>query len=318
MAEKILITPKSFKNYKEKAHKMLQEHGYEIIENNLGRTMTEEEIIEAAQDNVVGIIIGVDPLSANVLEQCKHLRAISKYGVGMDNIDLKRAAELEIPVKNAVGTNSISVAEHTIGLMFAAARHIPSVAAGVKANGWNRTIGFELTNKQLGIVGGGQIGKEVAKRAVGLGMKVTIYDPYFNDQEFLEAYGVERQLDLDELLKSADIVTLHLPATEDTKGLINSETLKLMKPSAVLINTARGELVDEAALYDALANGKLGVAAQDVYSMEPPKQGDPLVALPNFILTPHVGAYTHEAVERMAMVSTENLLNMLAQKELVK
>ncbi|WP_010270790.1 phosphoglycerate dehydrogenase [Paenibacillus senegalensis] len=315
MAEKVLITPKSFKNYKLKAHKLLHEHGYEIIENNYGRTMTEEEIIAAAQDNVVGIIIGVDPLPSHVLEQCKSLRAISKYGVGMDNIDLKRAEELGILVQNAVGTNSISVAEHAIALMFASARHIPAVASGVKAYGWERTIGFELTNKNAGVIGGGQIGKEVAKRAVGLGMKVTIYDPYFKDQAFLDTYNVKREESLEEVLRQSDILSLHLPATEDTKGLINAQTLSWMKPTAVLINTSRGELVDEAALYDALAHNKIAAAAQDVYSSEPPQQGDPLVALPNFILTPHIGAYTHEAVERMAIVSTENLLSMLSQKD---
>ncbi|WP_144938322.1 phosphoglycerate dehydrogenase [Paenibacillus sp. 32O-W] len=315
MAEKILITPKSFKNYKEKAHRLLQERGYEIIENNLGRTMTEQEIIDAAQDNVVGIIIGIDPLPANVLEQCKSLRAISKYGVGMDNIDLKRAEELGILVKNAVGTNSISVAEHAIALMFASARNLPAIAAGVKSYGWDRTIGFELTNKKLGVIGGGQIGKEVAKRAVGLGMNVTIYDPFFKDLAFLEQYNVQRHEQLDEVLKESDIISLHLPATEDTKGLINAEALKRMKPTAILINTSRGELVDEAALYDALVNNQIAAAAQDVYSSEPPQQGDPLVALPNFILTPHIGAFTHEAVERMAMVSTENLIHMLDQKD---
>ncbi|RSK53259.1 phosphoglycerate dehydrogenase [Bacillus canaveralius] len=318
MAEKILITPKSFKNYKEHAHKLLHDQGYEIIENDSGRTLTEEEIIEAAQDNVVGIIIGVDPLPANVLNQCKNLRAISKYGAGMDNIDLKRAEELGILVKNAMGTNSISVAEHAIGLMFAAARHLPTVSAGVKAYGWDRTIGFELTNKILGIIGGGQIGKEVAKRAAGLGMKVTIYDPYFKDQEFLEKYGIHFEEELTEVLKESDIISLHLPATEQTKGLINAETLKLMKPTAILINTSRGELVNESALYDALVNHEIAVAAQDVYSSEPPKQGDPLVALPNFILTPHIGAYTHEGVERMAMVSTENLIELLAQREIAR
>jgi len=318
MSEKILITPKSFKNYKDKAYKLLQDHGYEIIENNLGRTMTEEEIIELANEDVVGIIIGVDPLPANVLDQCKSLRAISKYGVGMDNIDLKRADKLGILVKNAVGTNAISVAEHAIGLMFAASRHLPSVAAGVKAYGWERSIGFELTNKNLGIVGGGQIGKEVAKRAVGLGMKVTIFDPYFTDFDFLEKYNVQTAEELPELLKMSDVISLHLPATEETTELINAETLKLLKPTAILINTSRGELVDEEALYHALVNHKIAAAAQDVYSTEPPKQGDALVALPNFILTPHIGAFTHEAVERMAMVSTKNLIDMLTQKEVAQ
>jgi D-3-phosphoglycerate dehydrogenase len=315
MGNKILITPKSYKNYKEKAHQLLREHGYDIIENDFGRTMTEKEIIELAKEDVIGIIVGVDPLPAHVLNQCKDLRAISKYGVGMDNIDLKRATELGISVKNALGTNSTSVAEHAIGLMFACARHLSEVIANVKSCKWDRTIGFELTNKKLGIIGGGQIGKEVAKRAVGLGLKVTIYDPYFNDEKFLEAYGVKGQQDLIEVFQESDIITLHIPATKDTTGIISAEMLKLMKPSAVLINTSRGELVDEAALYKALLNHEIAFAAQDVYSSEPPNPSDPLVALPNFILTPHVGAYTHEAVERMVMVSTENLIQLLTTKE---
>lgn len=315
MTEKILITPKSFKKYKENAYKLLTAQGYEIIENNLGRTMTEEEIIKAAQDNVVGIIIGVDPLPKGVLIECKSLRAISKYGVGLDNIDLEAASELGIPVKNAVGTNSISVAEHAIALMFAAARQLTENASGVKKYGWDRSIGFELTNKKLGIVGGGNIGKEVAKRAVGLGMNVSIYDPYFNDSDFLEIYEVNRVEDLFDILSDSDIISLHLPATKDTSGLINADVLKLMKPNAVLINTSRGELVDEAALYNALVNKEIAFAAQDVYSSEPPRDGDALVALPNFILTPHVGAYTQEAVERMVMISTENLLDLLGKKE---
>ncbi|GGE27201.1 phosphoglycerate dehydrogenase [Pullulanibacillus camelliae] len=315
MGNKVLITPKSYRNYKEKAHKLLEEEGYEIIENTFGRTMTEEEIIEVAKEDVVGIIVGVDPLPAAVLNQCQALRAISKYGVGMDNIDLKRAEKLGISVQNAAGTNAISVAEHAIGLMFACARHIPEVVAKVKSHSWERTIGFELTDKKLGVVGGGQIGREVAKRAIGLGMKVAIYDPYFNDQAFLDHYGIERKEDFVGMLREADIITLHLPATEETKGLMNAEMFKLMKPTAILINTSRGELVDEKALYEALVQQDLAFAAQDVYSTEPPNQGDPLVALPNFILTPHVGAYTHESVERMVMVSTENLIKLLAQRK---
>lgn len=311
MSKKVLITPKSYGTYKHKAHPVIKEKGYDIIENTLGRTMTEEEIIEYAKRDVVGIIVGVDPLPAHVLLQCKDLKAISKYGVGMDNIDLKKAEELGIKVKNAVGTNNISVAEHAIALMFSIARNIPKVVGEVKQGKWARVIGCELTGKRLGLIGGGQIGREVAKRARGLSMDVSIYDPYLNDQKFLDQYGIKLCEDLEKLLKDSDIVSLHVPLTSQTRGIICEDTLKLMKPSAFLINTSRGELVDEEALFKALTNGKLAGAAQDVFSSEPPDANEKLLKLDNFILTPHIGAYTREAVEKMVMVSTHNLLEML-------
>lgn len=311
MAKKVLITPKSFQKYKQKPIEMLEAAGYEVILNTTGRTLTEDDIVDTAKVGVVGIIVGVDPLPARVLDSCRDLRAVSKYGVGMDNIDLDRAVELGIKVKNAVGTNSVSVAELAIGLMFESARRLSEHINTVKSSGWDRTMGIELSGKRLAVIGGGQIGKEVAKRCRGLQMDVTIYDPYFNDPGFLVEYGVERSEDFDALIRSADVVTLHLPATEETKHMMDDDVFSKMKPTAILINTARGELVDEQALYEALSRGQIAVAAQDVYSKEPPEEGDPLLSLPNFLLTPHLGAFTKEAVERMAVRSTENLLEML-------
>lgn len=315
MEKKILITPKSFRNYKHKAYPLLEEKGYGIIENTFGRTMTENEITELAGEGVVGIIVGVDPLPGTVLERLRDLKAISKYGVGMDNIDLDRAAELGINVKNAVGTNSVSVAELAIALMFTMARKIPFHAAEVKNGGWERSIGFELTGKRLGLIGCGQIGREVAKRARGLEMEVSVYDPYFMDDGFLSEYKVNRAGSTDEILSASDIVSLHLPATPETKKMINSGTLGLMKPDAILINTSRGELVDEDALYEALVSGRIAGAAQDVFSSEPPANDEKLLKLDNFLLTPHLGAFTGEATEKMALVSTKNLLEMLGHKE---
>lgn len=312
MSKKILITPKSFGMYKAKSYPLILEKGYEIIENTLGRTFTEEDILSLAKNDVVGIIIGIDPLPASLLRQCKDLKAISKYGVGMDNIDLEIAKELGIKVKNALGTNNISVAEHTIALMFSISRNIPSIAAGVKNGSWGRVIGAELTGKKLGIFGGGQIGKEVAKRTKGLMMEVSIYDPYFSDESFLKSHDINRCFDLNKLFSSSDIISLHVPITHETNGIINKNTLGIMKPSAFLINTSRGELVDEEALYDALVNKNIAGAAQDVFSSEPPNKDDKLLKLDNFILTPHIGAFTREAVENMVMVSTKNLLEMLA------
>ncbi len=314
MKKKILITPKSFKNHKQKTYLLLEEKGYEIIENNFGRTLTEKEIIEIAKQDVIGIIIGVDPLPASVLEQLKDLKAISKYGVGMDNIALDKAVQLGIKVKNASGTNNVSVAELTIALMLTLARRIPQNLAFVKKSIGNRISGFELTGKRLGLVGGGMIGREVAKRARGLEMQVSIYDPYFKDESFLKQYGIDKLDTLDLLLEESDVVSLHVPATPETKQIIDKSSLDKMKSNAILINTARGELVDEQALYDALTSGKVAGAAQDVLSSEPPAKDEKLLKLDNFILTPHIGAFTGEAGEKMALVSTNNLLEMLGHE----
>ncbi|WP_042163180.1 phosphoglycerate dehydrogenase [Paenibacillus gorillae] len=309
---KVLITPKSFANYKASVYPLIIEQGYDIIENNLGRTMTEAEIVEQAREGVVGIIIGVDPLPAEVLEQCKDLRAVSKYGMGMDNIDQDKAKELGIQLRNAAGSNHISVAEHAIGLLFALARNIPHIVAAVKQGYWERSMGIELTGKTIGVIGGGQIGREVALRAKGIGMKPVIYDPFLRDESFLEASGIGRMHDLNQLLELSDVVSLHLPYTPQTKHLINGETLARMKPSALLINTSRGELVDEDALYAALTSGGIAGAAQDVFSVEPPEAAHPLLQLDRFLLTSHTGAFTKEAVARMATLSTQNLLDMLS------
>ena len=314
MSGKILITPKSFKNFKSTTYPLMEGKGYEIVENTSGRTMTADEIIAVANSDVVGIIIGIDPLPASVLEQCKDLIAISKYGSGMDNIDLQKAEAMGIKVKNAQGTNNVSVAELAIGLMFSMARNIPKITAGVKSGSWERVMGCELTGKKLGLAGGGQIGREVAKRARGLEMSVSIYDPYLKDEAFLEKYGIERYDSLDELLSGSDFISLHIPSTSETKHIIDSKAMSLMKPGAILINTSRGELVDEAALYEALASRKIAGAAQDVFSSEPPEKGNRLLGLDNFVLTSHIGAYTNEAIKNMALVSTRNLLEMLENK----
>jgi phosphoglycerate dehydrogenase-like enzyme len=311
--KKVLITPKSFGLYKEQAFTLLRAHGYEPIENKLGRTMTADEILELAGEEAVGIIVGIDPLPGHALAQFKQLRAISKYGMGLDNIDLNKANELGIKVMNAVGTNHISVAELAITLMLTMARNISTVTAKVKAGGWERSIGYELTGKKLGLIGGGQIGREVAKRAVGLQMEVAIYDPYWKDASFAEQYNIRIISELDTLYKESDLISLHVPFLPETKGMIDQRALDLMKPSVMLINTSRGELVNEEDLYEALVHNKIYGAAQDVFSSEPPETGNKLIKLDNFILTSHIGAFTHEAVERMVLYSTRNLLEMLEQ-----
>ncbi len=310
--KKILITPRSFSKARHKADELLKDYEeLEIVMNTTGRTLTEEEMIDQCSD-IDGIIVGIDPMSEKVLKSAKNLKAISKYGAGLDNIDLDAAKELGIKVDRAVATNAMSVAELAIGLMFVASRSIVPTATSVKNGGWDRgkNAGNELYGKTLGIVGLGAIGREVARMAKGIGMNILGYDPYFDNQEFTDRYEIS-MVELEDLLKNADFITLHLPLTEETEHMINKDTLSIMKTSAYLINTSRGGLVDEDALYDALIDGVIAGAAQDVFSEEPPKGGHKLLDLPNFVLTPHIGAYTKEATERMVMQSTQNLIEML-------
>ena len=308
---KVLITPRSFKNYRDLVLPHFASRGWAVVENMSGSTLHEDDLVAACQTGVDGIIVGLDPMPARVLRECRGLKAISKYGVGLDNIDLLTAKELGIAVRAAVGSNNISVAELTIALMFEAARRVSVQSAKVKAGKWERTLGVELTGKHLGLVGGGQIGQEVAVRARGLRMEVSIYDPYLNDTQFLADHDIRRVDSLPTLLSEADVVSLHAPLNSQTRHLLSATTLELLQPSAIIINTARGELIDEQALYAALYAKRIAFAAADVFSCEPPPPHAPLLGLDNFILTPHAGAYTAEANERMAVLSAENLIAML-------
>ncbi|HHV94886.1 MAG TPA: phosphoglycerate dehydrogenase [Clostridiaceae bacterium] len=309
MMKKVLITPRSFPEAGKEAYKLLRENGFEIIDNKTGKTLTEEQMIEMCAE-VDGIIVGVDPVTERVMKNAKKLKAVSKYGAGLDNIDLKAAETLGIKVDRAAGTNATSVAELTIGLFFTLARNIYYSAKSVKSGGWDRLRGIELYGKTVGILGFGNIGKEVARIAHGIGMNVIAYDPYVSDDdESVKKYSV-KMMDKSDVIKNADFLTLHIPLTDGTKHIINKETIDTMKTGAYLVNTARGELVDEDALYDALVAGKLAGAAADVFSKEPP-EGHKLLKLDNFILVAHMGAYTKEANEKMALKSAENLIKML-------
>ena len=309
MGKKILITPKSFFQAGEEVVGLLKSRGFEIVANTTGKTLSEEQMIEMCGD-AEGLIVGVDPVTGSVLRGAKKLKAISKYGAGLDNIDLKTAKELGIAVDKAAGANAESVAELAVGMFFLLARNISAAVKSVKSGGWERIRGVELRGKTAGIIGLGHIGREVARMAVGLGMKITAYDPYINAEDgFIKKYSI-KFAGRDEVIKEADFLTLHVPCVEETKHMINGNTLSMMKEGAYLVNVSRGELTDEAALYEALKSGRLAGAAQDVFSKEPPGK-HPLLELDNFILTPHIGAYTKEANVNMAVSSTENLIRML-------
>ena len=250
-------------------------------------------------------------VTADIIAKATNLRVIGRAGIGVDNVDIPAASAKGIVVMNTPFGNSITTAEHAIAMMFACARQIPAADASTQAGKWekSRFMGTELTGKTLGLIGAGNIGSVVAARAIGLKMKVIAYDPFLS-AERAQALGIERIEEVDDLLARADVVTLHVPKTEKTANIISAERVAKMKPSARLINCARGGLVDEAAVAEALKSGHLAGAAFDVFSEEPAKS-NPLFGAPNVVCTPHLGAATSEAQENVALQVAEQMSDYL-------
>jgi D-3-phosphoglycerate dehydrogenase / 2-oxoglutarate reductase len=249
-------------------------------------------------------------VTAKILERAQNLRVIGRAGIGVDNVDIPAATARGIIVMNTPFGNSITTAEHAITLMLSLARQIPEADASTRAGKWekNKFLGVEICGKTLGIIGCGNIGSIVADRAVGLKMRVIAYDPYLSAERALDV-GVEK-VELDDLLRRADFITLHTPATNKTRNIINTATLALTKKGVRLINCARGELVDEAALFEALQSGHVAGAALDVFAEEPASHS-PLFALHNVVCTPHLGAATTEAQENVALQVAEQMSDYL-------
>ena len=249
-------------------------------------------------------------VTAELLAAGTNLRVVTRAGVGTDNIDVAAATERGVLVLNTPGPNSIAAAEHTLAVTLALLRHVARADASLRAGKWERKafVGSELYRKTLGVVGLGRIGREVTSRARAFGMEVLIYDPYVSAAA-AEALGATA-MPLDALLERADIVTLHLPLLPETRGIIGARELALMKGGAFLINCARGGLVDEAALYEALVSGHLAGAGLDVFEREPPT-GSPLLTLPNVVVTPHLAASSAEAQEGVGIVAAETTLAAL-------
>jgi len=304
---KVLVTPRSLAEAFSEPLKTLEDSGHEVIRNPHGRPFTEQELRDLIRD-VDGIIVGLDSISRDVIAAAEKLKVISKYGVGVDNIDLQAARARGIVVTYTPGGNSEAVADLTIGLMLAAARRIPSADRAVRSGDWRKVVGLAVWKKTIGIVGVGRIGRGVVRRASGFNMRILCCDKVI-DNDFAARYGAE-YVPLDLLLRESDFVTLHVPLTDETRGLIGERELSQMKRTAILINTARGEVVDEDALYQALAEGRIAGAALDVFRNEPPT-GSRLLGLDNVILTPHIGAHTDEAILEMGRNAVKNLMAVL-------
>jgi len=252
---------------------------------------------------------GRTQFTAEVLAGCPKLRLIAIWGTGTDNVDVKAAAARGITVTNTPGANAIAVAEHTLALMLALVKQLAPADQGVRQGGWPRNLVPQLRGKRLGIIGTGLIGREVAALGKGLGLEVVAWT--FHPDPKLAAMLRLRYIDLPELLRTADIVSLHLRATPDTRHFLNAERLACMKSEAFLVNTARGSLVDEAALVDLLRTKRLGGAALDVFETEPLPSGHPLTTLPNVLLTPHAAGMTPEVIRTGLTMAVENIENFL-------
>jgi D-3-phosphoglycerate dehydrogenase len=252
------------------------------------------------------VIRSATKLTADLIERGERLKVIGRAGVGVDNVDVAAATRRGIVVANAPDSTVVSAAEHTVGLLVALARNIPQAHAALKEGRWERARwgGVELADKTLGVLGFGRIGRQVARRALGLGMRVVAYDPFVAPERFREL-GVEHVESPEEVLAASDFLTLHLPLTEETRGFVDAAAIARMRPGVRIVNAARGELVDEAALAEAIRSGKVAGAALDVFSAEP-YSGD-LLALDGVVVTPHLAASTGEAQDRAGLIVAEQV-----------
>lgn len=304
MSGRIAVTPRSLSAAGHPALSLLTSRGYEIVYPSPGKTPSEEDLLRTVP-GCIGWLAGVEPISPAVLEAAKGLRVISRNGTGVDNIDLAVAGEHGIKVERAIGANARGVAELAITLMLSAFRSVPWSDANLRRGDWQRRIGIEAQGRTLAVIGCGAIGREVADLALGLGMWVIGYDPFPSNSFARPGF---RFGSLEEALSSADAISLHCPPGETP--ILDEAMLARLKRGVVVVNTARAELIDDAAMLAALESGQVGGLATDVFRSEPPEPSA-LLAHPRVIQTPHAGGFTEESVERATRVAVENLLRVL-------
>lgn len=306
---KVLVTSASFQDIPGQHHQLLASLNYDV-------TFLKGPVNEFQLTSIIGgfdaMLCGDDNVTAGVLRAGKAglLKYISKYGVGVDNIDVAEARALNILVTNCPGVNQVSVAEHVFALLLSFARNIHLQYAITRAGGWQKMTGFELSNKTIGIIGFGAVGREVAKRAKAFGMKVLVATSHANEA-LMQEQGYQQAESVIHLAQVADVITLHVPLNNITRGLVNAAFVNSLKPGAVLINTARGGLVETNALMGGLATGKMGGYLADVLETEPMPVDYPLKDLPGVLITSHIGSRTRESVQRQGVMAVENLANMI-------
>lgn len=309
---KILITTTSFQDTPGAHHDLIASSGLEIDRQR--GPLPEYEMLNLV-GGYDGIICGDDAFTRQVLEKClPRLKVLSKYGIGLDKIDVDAATELKIPVTFCPGVNHVTVAEHTFGLILSLARNIPLENALVKQGEWKRITGHEIAGMTIGILGLGRIGKEVAKRARAFEMEVVAFDTYW-DEAFAKENAVTKAASAEAVLPVADIISLHMNLTDENREFVNAVRIRMMKKGVYLVNPSRGALVNQADLAAALTDGHVAGYAADVLEPEPPTPDNPLLKCKNAVITPHIGSRTFESVQRQAIMAAKNLLRVLNGEE---
>ena len=308
---RVLLTTTSFQDIPGPHHQQLKDAGFELI--TARGPLPEPEMLKLVGD-VDAFLCGDDEITRVVIHKAlPRLKVISKYGIGLDKVDVKAATEFGIPVTFCPGVNHTTVSEHCFLLLLALTKNLLEQANAVRAGNWKRMTGHEILGKSIGIIGLGRIGKEVATRAKAFGMPVVAFDVYW-DEAFAAANGVKKAGSKEEILAACDVISLHTNLDASTRDMINKESLSKMKPEAIIINCARGELVNSRDMAEALNAERLAGYGTDVLDQEPPPKDHPLLSAKNCVVTPHVGSRTHESVQRQAGMAATNLINVLSGK----
>jgi len=293
---KVMITATSFSEVSREPEDRLVAAGYELVHNPYGRPMTPEELRPLLK-GIDAVAAGVDQWFPPAFDEADRLKVLARHGAGMDCVDVAECTKHGIVVANIPGANAEAVADMSFALMLAVARHVPEGERTTKAGQWINTYGVDVYGATLGLFGMGRIGKGVARRGRGFNMRILAYDPYF-DERFAAEVGVERAASLEQVMREADFVSIHAPLSDQTRKIINADRIGLMKPTAVLVNTARGAIIDEEALADALEAGRIFGAGLDVYATEPPTQSR-LLKCQRAVTMPHNSSNTPGALRAM-------------------
>jgi len=304
---KVLVTTRSYGKSDPEVFAMLARSGLEVVRNETGGIL-DREGMKALLADCDGVILGVDPMDEQVISSAPKLRSIAKYGVGVDNIDMDAAKARGIAVSRTVGANAEAVADYAMALILAVARKTVTIDAQCRTGDWSKVTTRDVSGATIGILGFGAIGRHVAQRAQGFGMTVLAHDPFW-DEEYAASHNIRRAAP-EEIYARCDIISLHLPLLPETRNMIGPEQLAQMRPDAILVNTARGGIIDEAALLDALEGGRIYGAGIDAFAQEPPTDGR-WFTLNNVVLGSHCAASTAGAAHNMGRMATANLIRDL-------
>jgi D-3-phosphoglycerate dehydrogenase len=305
MKKKVLVASTNFSLYCKDAKKLLEENGFEIVENTLGRPLSHDDLAPIVSD-IFGVIAGVDVWDEKLFSKAPELKILTRFGVGLDNFDLQAAKKHGVMACHARAMNANAVAESAVAMILNAMKGIPHLTDSLREGEWERFMGEELTGKTVGLLGFGAIGQRVAQMLQGFEVKLYAFDKYPN-KEIAEKYHVT-MTEAETILKTCDIISMHLPSLPETHHYMNRETFGKLKDGSYFVNTARGALVDESALLEAVKYGKLRGASLDVYEEEPAKPSNPLLHLPNVFCTPHTAAETEETYRRISLCCAKQIM----------